>query len=100
MTINDLRFMRIAIEEAKKSKNAHGKVPIYVGAVVAKNGKIIAKAHRGQYGFGEHAEYTALERVLEHKDRDYLKGATLYTTLEPCVIGSHGKDEKYRWTLH
>jgi tRNA(Arg) A34 adenosine deaminase TadA len=60
-----------------------------LGLLLPKNGKIIAKAHRGQYGFGEHAEYTVLERVLEHKDRDYLKGATLYTTFEPCVIGSH-----------
>jgi pyrimidine deaminase RibD-like protein len=33
-----------------------------VGAVVVKGGMVLASAHRGQLGAGEHAEYTALER--------------------------------------
>jgi len=93
MTENDLRFMRMAIEKARGSQNVTGKVPIFVGAVVTKNGKLLDKAHRGERNRGEHAEYTALERKLLNAD---LNGATVYTTLEPCIVGSH-PGEKYRW---
>ena len=93
MAENDLKFMRMAIEEARSSQNVPGKVPIFVGAVVTKNGKLLDKAHRGERNRGDHAEYTALERKLLNADLD---GATVYTTLEPCIVGSH-PGEKYRW---
>jgi len=93
MTENDLKFMRMAIEEARSSQNVSGKVPIFVGAVVTKNEEFLDKAHRGERGQREHAEYTALQRKLLNAD---LKGATVYATLEPCIIGSH-PGEKYRW---
>jgi len=89
---NELHFMRLAIEEAKKSINKLGKTPIYVGAVVTKNGEILATAYRGESETGVHAEVTALEK----SEDKHLEGATLYTTLEPCIVGSH-PGEKYRW---
>ena len=52
-----------------------------VGAVVVKDGKVLAKAHRGENP-KSHAEYVALEEKLPNET---LAGATVYTTLEPCV---------------
>lgn len=49
-----------------------------VGAVLVKNGKIIAEGAHQQYG-GPHAEIVVLKKA-GHK----AKGATLYVTLEPC----------------
>ena len=58
-----------------------------VGVVIAQAGEILAEAYRGQDGVGRHAEYIALERVA---DED-LRGATVYTTLEPCAQRNHPK---------
>lgn len=74
-------MMRVAIEEARKSEAENGGPHPNVGVVVVRQGKIIGKAHRGEFALGDHAEYTVLERKL--KD-EALTGATLYTTLEPC----------------
>ncbi|MDA8238966.1 MAG: deaminase [Nitrospiraceae bacterium] len=84
----NLNFMKLAIAEAKKSKLDGGKTPLYVGAVVVKNGNLLASACRGEISEGEHAEYTTLERKLVGVD---LTGATLYTTLEPCTTRNHPK---------
>jgi len=92
MNNDDLRFMKLAISEAKKSKSAPEKIPIYVGVVVTKNGKILGSGHRGEYEIGVHAEVTVLEKLHNVN----LEGTILYTTLEPCVTGSH-EIEKYRW---
>ena len=68
-------LMKIAVEE-------HLKCSEYprVGAVVAKDGKILSTGHRGEVS-KVHAERVALEK-LKKSDRF---GSTVYTTLEPCV---------------
>ena len=75
-----------ALEEAKKAFDM-GEIP--VGAVVEKDGRIIARAHNLREATGDptaHAEVLAIReaaRVL--KDRR-LSGCTLYVTLEPCPM--------------
>src|SRR5258708_2430398 len=79
------KFMELAVAEACKCTPESDKKP-KVGAVVVKDGRILATAFRGEPPWPEeHAEYIALERKL--KD-EVLSGATVYTTLEPCVDGS------------
>ena len=80
---SDERFMRLSIKEATKALGQTSPNPA-VGAVIVKNGKILAKGYHQAAGL-PHAEIEALQKLtLSHS-----KGATLYVTLEPC--SSHGK---------
>lgn len=73
----DKKFMRLALELAKKGIGTTSPNPA-VGAVIVKNNKIVGKGYHRRAG-GPHAEIFAL---LEAKEK--AKGATLYVTLEPC----------------
>jgi diaminohydroxyphosphoribosylaminopyrimidine deaminase/5-amino-6-(5-phosphoribosylamino)uracil reductase len=75
MTYSNTDLMQVAIEE-------HLKCSEYprVGAVVAKDGKILSTGHRGEVK-KRHAERVAIEKL----SREVLCGSTMYTTLEPCV---------------
>src|SRR5262245_10064441 len=88
MINDDIAYMKLAIEEASKSRSEDERTHPRVGVVVVKDGQILAKAHRGESNLGEHAEYTALERKLSN---DVVAGATVYTTLEPCTTRNHPK---------
>ncbi len=79
---DDVRFMETAIELARRCTSEPGKVSPKVGAVVVKDGDVVAHAYRGELAPGEHAEFTALKRKAAHLD---LSGSTVYTTLEPCT---------------
>ena len=84
----DRRFARLAIEEARKSvPEQDSRAHPMVGAVVVKNGQVLATAHRGE-AQGNHAEYIALKKRLAD---DSVAGATVYTTLEPCTTRTNPK---------
>lgn len=83
---NDEYFMRQAILEAKKAE-ALGEVP--VGAVVVANNQIIARAHNLTEQLTDvtaHAEMQAITAAANFIGGKYLKGCTLYVTLEPCTM--------------
>jgi len=82
------KLMRIAIEEGRKSVSEDGKLSPKVGASIILNGEILGSSFRGQLGEGDHAEYTLFEKILNGKD---VKGATLFTTLEPCTNRNNHK---------
>jgi diaminohydroxyphosphoribosylaminopyrimidine deaminase/5-amino-6-(5-phosphoribosylamino)uracil reductase len=75
--IRDEKYMRLALELAEKGKGKTSPNPM-VGAVVVKSGRILARGYHRKVG-GPHAEATALKTCGEQA-----KGASLYTTLEPC----------------
>ena len=84
----DRKFANIAIEEARQSiSEQDGKPHPMVGAVVVKNGNVLASAHRGEAP-GDHAEFTALDKKLADES---VFGATIYTTLEPCTSRNQPK---------
>ena len=84
--INDEVFMRAAIEEANIAASI-GEVPI--GAVVVRNGEIIARAHNERETGKDatrHAEIIAIERACAALGGWRLIGCDLYVTLEPCPM--------------
>src|SRR5260370_2785462 len=87
MDASDHGFIRVAIEEARKSASEDARIHPFVGVVVVKSGKELARSHRGEIS-GNHAEFIALEEKL---GRETLAGCTVYTTLEPCTTRNHPK---------
>lgn len=83
---DDAFWMGKAIGEAEKAA-ARGEVPI--GAVIVKDGKIIARGHNlreGNQDPAAHAELIAIRRAAKKTGNWRLLGATLYVTLEPCLM--------------
>ena len=84
MTHDD--YMRMALAEAQKAMDA-GEVP--VGAVIVKDGAVIASAHNQVETLSDgtaHAELLALQRASEHIGDWRLDGCLLYVTKEPCPM--------------
>ena len=76
--MNDETLMERAVAAAKQAGAATWRNP-QVGAVVVKNGHVLATGHTQPYG-GPHAERDALSQLAPGQ----AAGATLYVTLEPC----------------
>ena len=82
----DEGFMREALDEAQRSFDA-GEVP--VGAVVVVGGQIVGRAHNAPLALSDptaHAEVLALRAAGTKAGNYRLTGATLYATIEPCVM--------------
>ena len=86
MIENDEYFMDIALNEALTAFD-EGEVP--VGAVVVADGRIIARAHNLTERLNDvtaHAEMQAITMAASYLGGKYLKGCTMYITLEPCAM--------------
>lgn len=79
-------YMQKAIEQAKIAAS-EGEVP--VGAVVVKNGEVIAVGHNTRektcLATG-HAEIMAIENACKKLGTPFLTGCDIYVTLEPCPM--------------
>ncbi len=71
------KWMSLALSLAKKGEGKVSPNPM-VGAVLTKNGTMIAQGYHRYFG-GPHAEVEAIEKA-----KAKAKGATLYVSLEPC----------------
>ncbi|CAM3020976.1 tRNA adenosine(34) deaminase TadA [Hathewaya histolytica] len=79
-------FMLEALKEAEKAKS-FDEVP--VGAIIVKDGKIIARAHNLRETLNDptaHAEVLAIRKASEVLNNWRLIGCSLYVTLEPCPM--------------
>ena len=87
-TMTDEHYMKLAIAEAQK---AFDKDEVPIGAVVVLQDKIIAKGHNQVEMLNDstaHAEILALTTAYQFLGSKYLPGATLYVTVEPCLMCS------------
>jgi tRNA(adenine34) deaminase len=78
--------MQLALDQARTGESA-GEVPI--GAVVVKDGAVIAAAHnapRGQHDPTAHAELMAIRAAAKVLGNERLDGCELWVTLEPCAM--------------
>ena len=92
LTPQDKQYCKMAVELARKSiAENDGEPHPYVGAVVVKDGKVLATGYRGETGEGRHAEFCALKKINDDVDNADLSGCTVYTTLEPCSIRKPSK---------
>ena len=79
-------YMRLALEEAQKAA-AEGEIP--VGAVIVKDGAVIARAHNRRetdHDPTAHAEILCMREAAKVLGDWRLRGCTLYVTLEPCPM--------------
>ncbi len=78
--------MAEALVEARKARDA-GEVPI--GAVVVAGGAIVGRGFNQPIGAGDptaHAEMVAIRDAARQLGNYRLTGATLYVTIEPCLM--------------
>lgn len=82
----ELKFMRAAINQAKLAAK---KDEVPVGAVIAIDGKIVARAHnlmeKTQLATA-HAEVLAINKACKKLKSWRLIGAEIYVTVEPCAM--------------
>ena len=86
MDDEDVRFMRLALKEARRAE-AQGEVP--VGAVVVKGKEIVGRGrnqNRRRNDPTAHAEIVALRKAARHIANHRLERCTLYVTMEPCAM--------------
>ncbi|MBR3844028.1 MAG: nucleoside deaminase [Clostridia bacterium] len=83
---NDIPFMKLALEQAHLALGS-GDVP--VGAVMVKDGKVIATGYNRREADGNalaHAECEAIQKACRILGSWRLHDCTLYVTLEPCPM--------------
>lgn len=82
----DTRYMRMALEEARAALQAD-EIPI--GAVIVADGRVIGRGHNMTETLGDvtaHAEMLAITAATQTLGGKYLTGATIYVTVEPCLM--------------
>ena len=85
MTADDERWMRLAIEVARSKGSDPASSPL--GAVIVLGGAVIAAERNQTQDLPDataHAEMMAIRRACEATGEMELRGATLYSTLQPC----------------
>lgn len=84
--MTDEYYMKLALKEAEKAY-LQGEIP--VGALIVQNDQIIAKGYNQTELLKDstaHAEIIALTAAFNTLNSKYLPEATLYVTLEPCLM--------------
>ena len=86
--MTDEQYMQLALAEAQK---AFDKEEVPVGAIIVMNNRIIDHAHNQVELLNDstaHAEILALTSAFDFLSSKYLPEATLYVTVEPCLMCS------------
>ncbi|HRP90866.1 MAG TPA: nucleoside deaminase [Edaphocola sp.] len=84
--MTDEYYMKQALVQAQYAFDA-GEIPI--GAVVVMHGKIVSRGHNQTEMLNDstaHAEMIALTAAFNELGAKYLPEATLYVTIEPCLM--------------
>lgn len=88
--MTDEYYMTLALKEARR---AFEEEEIPVGAIVVQNGRIISRGYNMTERLNDptaHAEIIALTSAFSFLGSKYLPEATLYVTVEPCLMCAGG----------
>ena len=83
---DDNYWMGVALREARKAAD-RGEVPI--GALVVRDGKVLGRGFNLREANRDpvaHAEIIAIRKAAKKEESWRLTGATIYVTLEPCIM--------------
>ena len=84
--MDDYKYIKMAYKEALKAYK-EGEVP--VGCVIVRDDVILARAHNKREQMKStlaHAEILAIQKACKKDNAKFLDGATIYITLEPCLM--------------
>lgn len=84
--MTDEYYMMLALKEARKAFDDN-EIPI--GAVIVMNERVIARGYNQTERLNDptaHAEIIALTSAFNHLGAKYLPDATIYITVEPCLM--------------
>ena len=84
----DKYFMKLALAEARAAFD-EGEIPIGAVIVSDSTGRILGRGHNMTELLGDvtaHAEMLAITAAQQAIGGKYLKGCTLYVTVEPCIM--------------
>jgi len=84
--VDDKQYLKLAVEQAKKSVNQGG---FPDGAVVVKDNKIISKGVSLGFKLNDptsHAETSSIREACKSLQTTNLEGATLYASIQPCLM--------------
>lgn len=82
----NIKYMKEAIKEAKKAEE---KLEVPVGAIIVKEGKVIARAYNQKemkLDPTKHAEIIAIQKACKKLKTWRLTDCKMYVTLEPCAM--------------
>jgi tRNA(adenine34) deaminase len=82
----DPRFMRMALDLAEQARDL-GEIP--VGSIVAIDGEVVGSGRNSSIALADptaHAEILALREAAARIGNYRLIGATVYCTVEPCLM--------------
>ena len=86
MNNSNEKYMKEALKEAQK---AYKKLEVPVGAIIVKDGRIVARAHNLKETKNDtikHAEILAIEKASKKLSNWRLIDCEMYVTLEPCPM--------------
>lgn len=84
--MNDNEYLKLAVEQAKKSVNQGG---FPAGSVIVKDGKVISEGVSLGFKLNDptsHAETSSMREACDKLKTTDLGGATLYASLQPCLM--------------
>jgi cytosine deaminase len=84
-TADDLKFLKIALEEAQLGYDEGG---LPIGSVLVENGQVVARGHNRRVQEGDPIAHGEMDCLRRAGRRPHYHGTTIYTTLSPCMMCS------------
>ena len=82
-TSDDLKFLKVALEQAQKSYDEGG---LPVGSVLIEAGEVVSRGHNQRVQAGDPIAHGEMDCLRKAGRRPHYRRTTIYTTLSPCMM--------------